>query len=326
MIPYKSDYYEYYPSCERFGNFIIPNGKEMFIYINDTTMKGVEPCRYAVSNLVRVYDYKKQEFVKISYATLYPSVNLYNYIKDRIVTNSLHRVYMIAFCYFPGCEAYEVNHIDGNKLNFHPSNLEWVTHRENMEHASEYLMQEKRKLSDDDIIEIISLYNNGNSMKSIAEKFNVSPSYISDILSNKIGSKRMNKLITNNPITRESSIKLTPDKIKEIAQRYNNGEEYYKLASEYDVDRSSLTKAIKRYAKSHPGEVELRALKKFTPEMAKDACSFFEKNINMNYDMILLYNSCLDELGLENTESNRKALKNLYHRKTYKDISSKYKF
>lgn len=324
--PYKSEYYEITPYYERFGNYVTHIGVEFFIYISDYIVHGIEPFRYSISNRMRVYDYKKNEFVNVSYKTKYPTVNLYNVEKQGVVTSLLHRLYMLVFCYFPGCEEYEVNHIDGNKQNCTPSNLEWMTHKENMNHAFEYIMNGERKLTDQDIIELIDMYNDDEKVKDIAEKFSISTGYVMDIVrrTDKC-STRLEHIKQDHPVTREKATpKLTNSILEEVVAKYNDGKEYFQLAEEYDIDRSVLTKAIKRYAEENPDKVLLRPLKKFTPEIAELACQFLQDNKYL--DRSSLYTACLDVLGLENTECNRKAISNLYNGKTYKNISSKYNF
>lgn len=49
------------------------------------------------------------------------------------------------------------NHIDGNKLNNHVSNLEWVTYRENTLHALHHGLKPDVKLSEDQVREICRL-------------------------------------------------------------------------------------------------------------------------------------------------------------------------
>lgn len=49
-------------------------------------------------------------------------------------THKVHRLVAQSFIKHPGGKC-EVNHIDGSKLNNKACNLEWVTHRENMQHS-----------------------------------------------------------------------------------------------------------------------------------------------------------------------------------------------
>ena len=62
----------------------------------------------------------------------YPSVDLYE--GGKRVTKGVHILVAEAFVPNPHGKP-EVNHKDGNKHNNNASNLEWVTHKENVQHA-----------------------------------------------------------------------------------------------------------------------------------------------------------------------------------------------
>jgi len=60
-------------------------------------------------------------------------------------TKEIHRFVAEAFIPNPDGKD-EVNHIDGNKHNNHISNLEWVSHSENMRHSTEVLKNIKKRV------------------------------------------------------------------------------------------------------------------------------------------------------------------------------------
>ena len=100
----------------------------------------------------------------------------------------VHR--LVAEKYVPNPENKpQVNHKDGNKINNHCSNLEWVTNGENRKHAVRtglHLSGEKSpcaKLKKEDVEYIRQ--NRNVKRKELAEKYNVSVSTISDIWNNR---------------------------------------------------------------------------------------------------------------------------------------------
>ena len=88
----------------------------------------------------------------------------------------VHRLVLIAFNPVPGYENLQVNHIDGNKLNNHISNLEWCTPLENTQHAVQNGLRENsgkvRRLDVETVLYIKQLLREGYTHKWIYEHLN----------------------------------------------------------------------------------------------------------------------------------------------------------
>lgn len=132
---------------------------------------------------------------------LKPGLNRYGYLRYALRINSqkkdlyAHQLVAIHFIANPNNRKI-VNHKDGNKLNNDVSNLEWVTCRENAEHALKTGLRHKgidvirkfrtgKRINDDIRKAIKKLADDGKLLREIAAIYNISLGYVSMIIRNR---------------------------------------------------------------------------------------------------------------------------------------------
>ena len=101
---------------------------------------------YYISKNGDIYSKKSSKFLKRR-CDRYPWYETVIFsIKGKNIVKSVHRLVALTFISNPENKK-EVNHKDFNKLNNHISNLEWVTRKENIQHAwdNNKMMGGKRK-------------------------------------------------------------------------------------------------------------------------------------------------------------------------------------
>lgn len=122
----------------------------------------------------------------------YPLVNLYanaDTTSSRI--ERVHRLVAMAFLGAPPEGKDEVNHLNGDKADARPENLEWVTHAENSAHAGRtgLMAHGERhthsKLSPQAVREARSLFRQGVTHQELANRFGVARPTITYMLNGK---------------------------------------------------------------------------------------------------------------------------------------------
>ena len=140
---------------------------------------------YQVSNQGRVKSLKRKG--RRNNKILRPIKHRDGYLKVHLWLNGtaktikVHKLVMLAFTGKRSSEL-EINHIDGNKVNNHISNLEYCTHLENIHHAMKMGLR-KTKLTESQVLEIRKQYKSGNVTHSqLAKRYNVNERTIGRII------------------------------------------------------------------------------------------------------------------------------------------------
>lgn len=166
---------------------------------------GVLPQTYWISSHGRVYtnlrsaNYPNGGIMKHSINQRgYHQINLMSVDKKKIGVK-ISRLMMLHFRFVPGCQYFEVDHLDGNKDNNVLWNFEWVNPQENTHRAiknnlrtvscnSTYLDESGTLLTDEQAINLFleAIKEDNNFLDDLAQKYNVSIQYIKGLKSGSI--------------------------------------------------------------------------------------------------------------------------------------------
>jgi hypothetical protein len=162
--------------------------------------------RYEVSNLgrLRSLDYKRSGKVRV----LKPAKSPDGYMKTVLVNDegkycswTVHLFVMLAFV-GKKPEGLEVNHKNGDKTDNRVENLEYVTHKQNVQHSFDNGFEKPlrgednptSKLTNKDVLEIREYVKNKREQgvryygrKELADKYGISEYHIKDIVSGRRG-------------------------------------------------------------------------------------------------------------------------------------------
>lgn len=141
-------------------------------------------------------------------------------------------------------EGLTVNHIDGNKLNNHYTNLEYITYRENNLHAYKLGLKKGvvHKLTDEDAYKLIELYNRGVEASVLAKTYNVTQHYVYQL----VHGRRKGHIRAQYDKTIRTTKKLTNELCAQMIREVLNGADPHETAEKYAINTNYLHEIMRK--------------------------------------------------------------------------------
>lgn len=207
------------------------------VYLND------KESGYLISNKGNLYSIKSKTLMS-------PHENMDGYLETIITVDgirynvSIHRLVAIAFVDNPDpANKLQVNHKNGNKLINEDWNLEWVTQKENIDHAIKTGLRDSFKgegspnnvYPEHVIHKICQMLEDGRSQKYISEILNVNKGIVNSIKRNKIWKHVSSQYNIPKPISRVPRPAGLREKVIDLISRGYENESILRLLELPDI-------------------------------------------------------------------------------------------
>lgn len=219
-----------------------------------------EPKGFLVSNKGRIIGRSGKILKPIDSKTGYYTFGYKEGKKSKHYT--YHRAVAKTFIFNPDPDKFtQVNHKNGNKHDNRVENLEWVTPKQNSEHAFRNGLTLYYKPSKEEVKELRKDFIDGLSLEKLTEKYHIQPCTI----------YKYTNGLNRTAISEEIKTK--------IRDEYEKGKEILELASLFNLERTTIRKIVKTTSRYKRKADRFKQSKKEVKEMKElylSGCSVYE--------------------------------------------------